>query len=116
MTGHNIVPASCEKPSYCTRCGIESGSALGHYMDPATCEKPETCRVCGKTEGEANGHNYVDGVCTVCTKKDPLYVPPADPDVPDPQDDDPDVPDPQNDDPDETEATQTPDGSEASEN
>ena len=36
--------------------------ALGHDMAPATCEKPSTCKNegCEHTEGEALGHNLVD--------------------------------------------------------
>ena len=45
-----------------------STSIEPHVCDylPATCEAPATCSKCGATQGEALGHNFVDGECDVC--------------------------------------------------
>ena len=44
-----------------------------HTGGTATCEKKAVCSTCGKEYGDFGPHNYVDGVCTVCSKKDPNY-------------------------------------------
>lgn len=75
--------------------------ALGHKWEDIAAVAPtcdtdgniayQRCSVCGaaQTAGEnpiplgkfgwvdfATGHNYVDGICSVCSAKDPEYVPP----------------------------------------
>ena len=42
-----------------------------HTGGTATCEKKAVCSICGKEYGDYADHNYVNGVCTVCDKKDP---------------------------------------------
>ena len=49
----------------CERCGAHSGTGndkpLGHDWLPATCEAPDTCSRCGETRGEALGHDWDEG-------------------------------------------------------
>lgn len=70
---HNFAPATCEKPSTCTKCGETTGSLGEHEWNEATCISLKTCSVCGKAEGEFGEHNYVKGACTVCKKEDLNY-------------------------------------------
>ena len=44
------------------------------YLD-ADCEHPKTCTLCGITRGRELGHEYVEGICTRCTKEDKTYRP-----------------------------------------
>lgn len=77
---HDWLPATCENPSICAKCGETAGEALGHVWLEATCAEPKTCSICGKTSGDALGHNWVDAtclspkVCSVCGQEegDPL--------------------------------------------
>ena len=78
--------ATCTTPAKCSRCGYETGSALGHNWgawsssgtsthtrkcsrcnattsagctwEDATCTTPKTCSVCKQTTGSALGHNW----------------------------------------------------------
>ena len=68
---------------------VTAGTAGDHTCSfaatliPATCEtggcRRYTCTVCGKTYDTdltpPTGHTYVNGVCTVCGKADPDYLP-----------------------------------------
>ena len=83
--GHDMAPATCEKPSTCKRegCGYTEGGALGHDMKDVaalapTCTKAgytahTACATCGKTEGKtavaALGHTEVvdAAVAATCT-------------------------------------------------
>ena len=60
---HEWMPATCEQPVTCSRCGDTHGEALGHKWSEATCENPETCRVCGEIQGEALGHDWKAATC-----------------------------------------------------
>ena len=42
-----------------------------HKGGTATCKEKAICSICGKEYGDYADHNYVNGVCTVCGKKDP---------------------------------------------
>ena len=42
-----------------------------HTGGTATCLKKSVCDICGKEYGEYGAHDYKNGVCTVCSKKDP---------------------------------------------
>ena len=44
-----------------------------HTGGTATCLKKAVCNICGQEYGDFGPHNYVDGVCTVCSEKDPDY-------------------------------------------
>ena len=50
------IPATCEEPKTCAKCGATEGEPLGHDWIPATCSEPKTCSRCGETEGESLGH------------------------------------------------------------
>lgn len=50
-------PATCTQPAQCA-CGLTYGTALGHQMSPATCQKPQTCIRCSATAGSVVAHNY----------------------------------------------------------
>ena len=53
-----------------TMCMALSGCCLKHDMLPATCTKPSTCSKCGKTEGEPLGHTELvdEAVTPTCTE------------------------------------------------
>lgn len=51
------TPATCTQPARCS-CGHTYGTALGHQMSPATCQKPQTCIRCGTSVGGVAQHNY----------------------------------------------------------
>ncbi len=56
---------------YCLYCGKEVTKRLEkaeHLLIPATCEKPSYCAVCLEAFGEPTEHNNVDGYCTECGK------------------------------------------------
>lgn len=61
---HDYLPATCEAPETCSKCGKTQGEALGHTWKDATCTEPQTCEVCAKTQGEALGHSWKDATCT----------------------------------------------------
>lgn len=61
---HRYQPATCEKASSCTLCGVTQGAALGHDFAAATCTAPATCKNCGKTEGAKRSHIYFPATCT----------------------------------------------------
>lgn len=45
-----------------------------HLWSNATCVVPKTCLVCKIVEGELGDHNYIDGICSFCQGKDPLFA------------------------------------------
>lgn len=65
-------PATCTEPARCT-CGLTYGAPLGHQMSPATCQKPQTCIRCGATVGNPAPHNY-DETTQRCIWCDQLNV------------------------------------------
>ncbi len=72
---HKWMPANCEAPKTCEKCGETEGEPLGHSMAEAACEMPETCTLCGITQGEALGHDWQEAaceaaeICRVCNKQ-----------------------------------------------
>ena len=44
-----------------------------HTGGTATCLKKAVCNICGQEYGEYGDHDYKNGVCTVCSAKDPDY-------------------------------------------
>lgn len=62
---------------YCLYCGKEVTRSLPeaeHALIPATCERPSYCAGCLEAFGEPTAHNNVDGQCTECGK---LLLPPV---------------------------------------
>ena len=82
---HNIIPATCTTPSYCTLCKEEFGLPLEHsyttiVIAPTCIEQGYTiysCE-CGDTYKDsyidALGHNYLNNICTECGNEVETYT------------------------------------------
>ena len=66
------VYGDCETRNYCGICQTSYGDQpTGHVEGvPATCDTPATCKKCGKEYGKALGHHYnIYGQCINCGKR-----------------------------------------------
>ncbi len=61
---HDWIPADCQNPETCSKCGETRGSRANHVWEEATCSQPKTCRVCGETVGSPRAHYFELATCT----------------------------------------------------
>ncbi len=68
---HTGGTATCTEKAVCGTCGQSYGNLAAHTGGTATCVDKAVCGTCGQSYGNLAAHNYVDGVCSVCTAKEP---------------------------------------------
>ena len=63
--GHVNYMITCGETGNCWECGVEFTKE--HDLVPATCTDPAFCTNCWTAFGESlGGHDYVNGICSVC--------------------------------------------------
>lgn len=60
---HVWQPATCDRPSVCSRCNKTKGSPLGHQLEAGTCVKAPVCKVCKQEVGNPAGHIWMPATC-----------------------------------------------------
>ena len=65
---HAFIPATCNTPKTCIKCGDMEIGFAEHIWKNANCTAPKTCAVCGLTDGAPRAHNWSSSLCTVDRK------------------------------------------------